>query len=268
MDITPTITPWAPTTAATARRAIREPRIARMPRARVPLPGSAASVPPTARGATAARSRDSSNGSGRSPVKSSTVASSRPAPEITNGPDMGGNPKACPTAVPGWMRFGPATAPTVTAHTTVERARPRCSGAARSTAANRACRLAAVPTPIPAAPSTRRMKTPDTTESTIRTVPARAADSPATWPIRRPRRSARPARGNAANAAPRVITVATAPAHALEPDSSTARIEPMETVAPVPMPPNTCAALSSATVRRCTRRTPASVMGVPAMVRA
>jgi hypothetical protein len=95
-----------------------------------------------------------------------------------------------------------------------------------------------------------------------------AAASPATWPTRRPRRSASEASGRAASAAPRVITVATAPAQALEPESSTARMDPMETVAPVPMPPNTWAALSSTTVRRCTWRTPVSVIKVPAMLRA
>ncbi|ELT44715.1 major facilitator transporter [Arthrobacter nitrophenolicus] len=170
--------------------------------------------------------------------------------------------------MPGWMRLGPATAPTVTAQTTVDRALPRCSASARSTAANLACRFAAVPTPMPAAPSTSRTKIPVTTARTISTVPARAAERPASWPIRRPLRSASEASGRAASAAPRVMTVATAPAHALEPDSSTARIEPMDTVAPVPIPPKTWAAASRATVRRCTRRTSSSVITVGAMDRA
>lgn len=92
--------------------------------------------------------------------------------------------------------------------------------------------------------------------STMSTAPASAAERPATWPTRRPRRSANDASGSAAAAAPSVITVATDPAHALDPESSTARMEPMDTVDPVPSPPNTWAALKSTTVRRCTWSTP------------
>ncbi len=74
-------------------------------------------------------------------------------------------PRASPTRAPGRIRLGPATAPTVTAHTTIARDRPRCSGSARSTAAKRACRLAAVPRPSRAAASSSTGKLPVTVDT-------------------------------------------------------------------------------------------------------
>jgi ABC-type polysaccharide transport system permease subunit len=49
-----------------------------------------------------------------------------------------------------------------------------------------------------------------------------------------------------------VITVETEPAQALDPERSTASSEPMETVAPVPIPLSSCADPSRMTVRRWT----------------
>ena len=57
------------------------------------------------------------------------------------------------THAPGPVRLGPMTAPTVVDHTTSESARPICRGSARSTAANRDCRLAAVLAPNRTSPS-------------------------------------------------------------------------------------------------------------------
>ena len=287
MDMTPTMTAWAPTTAASARIAAGAWRTARNPRASEPpagaapaggpagwapagwAPGNCVSVGGASTGsACAASCRASMSGSGRSPARSRPQARTSPAPEMTNGPAMGGSPRLWPTTAPGWIRLGPATAPMVMAQTTADRERPRCSGSARSTAANRAWRFAAVPTPTPAAPTTRKAKTPETTDTTMSTAPARAAASPVARLILRPRRSASEASGSAAIAAASVIMVATEPAHASDPDKSTASNEPMDTVAPVPIALNSCADPRSTTVRRCTWRTSGSIRDVVAILRA
>jgi hypothetical protein len=166
---------------------------------------------------------------------------------------MPGRPIASPTTAPGLIRLGPATAPAVTAQTTMARERPRCSGSARSTAANLAWRFAAVASPSRAAPARSRANNPDTVAAIIRIAPSIPHSTPDTSPTLRPRRSARPASGMAATAAARVVIVVTDPAQALEPESWTARREPTDRLAPLPTPLSSWARLRIRTVRRWTR---------------
>ena len=271
MDMTPTITAWAPTTAASARMAAGEWRTARRPLASEPPAGAGTGAPPA--GGPAGRGPR-----GKLPREEQRVGAKPGQQQAAGQKQSGGGDdersgngrqaQAWPTTAPGWIRLGPATAPIVMAHTTADRERPRCSASARSTAAKRACRLAAVPTPTPAAPRTRNTKMPETTDTTMRSAPARAAARPVARPILRPRRSASEASGSAASAAARVIMVATDPAHASEPDRSTASREPMETVAPVTIALSNCADPRSSTVRRCTWRTSGSAREVVAILRA
>ncbi len=82
-----------------------------------------------------AASRATSSGSGRSRTARTTAATSMPSAPNTNGPVRLGRPSARPARPAGPVRFGPATAPTVVAQTTTDRARARFSGRARSVAA-------------------------------------------------------------------------------------------------------------------------------------
>jgi len=77
-----------------------------------------------------------------------------------------------------------------------------------------------------------------------------AAIRPETRTNRRPRASASRANGKADNAAESVNTVVIDPAHASDPDRSTARSDPMDNVAPLPIPLRSWAELSRKTVRR------------------
>jgi hypothetical protein len=72
----------------------------------------------------------------------------------------------------GAAMFGPSTALMVVAQTTVEMARPRRSGSARSAAAKRACRFAEEPAPNPAMPSSRSGKLEMTAASTTTPAPS------------------------------------------------------------------------------------------------
>ena len=69
------------------------------------------------------------------------------------------------------MRLGPATAPMVVAHTTVDSARARWCSGARSVAAYRAPLLAAVVEPSSTAPTSSSAIEPTTPASTASTAP-------------------------------------------------------------------------------------------------
>ena len=175
-----------------------------------------------------------------------------PAIENRKGPDDSGSPSAAPSSAPGRIRFGPATAPTVMDQTTKARSRPRCWGTARSTAAKRACRLAAFPTPSRAEPASSTAKDPVTGASAISAEPSRASSRPVTSARRRPERAAAPANGSAASAAASEIAMVDVPASASLPESSTASSEPMASPAPWPRPLNSCARDREMTTRRWT----------------
>ena len=261
-----------PVTCRTARRPLLRvslPSRRTGPGGRRPARGPA-DRPPAAAASPAAPGRAAGRGGARR--SSRTVASSSPAAEITNGPAMGGRPSAWPTTAPGWIRLGPATAPIVMAQTTADSDRPRCSASARSTAANRACRLAAVPTPTPAAPSSQEDKNPGhhghrRSARRPRGLPQDPWPGPPGGPGVRPARpgAAPPGRQRGSS------SVATDRPMRSEPDRSTASREPMETVAPVPMPLRSWAAPRSTTVRRCTcalvRLRPGSGSHPPSIVR-
>ncbi len=170
MDMTPTITRCATTIVEMPSIAPGDCRAAARPVASEPRlrPGMALAV-----GCPAASSkpRASMIGSGRSPMFRMTMASTMPAREKRNGPLIGGSPRLAPSADPGPIRFGPATAPTVIDQTTRPRSRPRVASSARSVAAKRACRLAADPTPSSAAPSISTAKLLVTGASIMSTAP-------------------------------------------------------------------------------------------------
>ena len=82
-----------------------------------------------------AASRATSRGSGRSRTATTSAAASMPAAANTNGPVRLGRPRDRPARPAAPVRLGPATAPTVVAQTTIDSARARFSGRARSVAA-------------------------------------------------------------------------------------------------------------------------------------
>lgn len=71
----------------------------------------------------------------------------------------------------GAEMLGPRTEPIVVAQTTLEIARPRRSGSARSAAANLAWRLADEPAPKPAMPTSSSGKLPTTAAVTTKDAP-------------------------------------------------------------------------------------------------
>ncbi len=101
------------------------------------------------------RSTARTSGSGRRNATVSSPASAKPPAENNMGPARSGMPTASATEAPGPVRLGPTTAPIVVDQTTRERARPTWPGLARSTAAKRDCRLAAVLAPNSRRPPSR-----------------------------------------------------------------------------------------------------------------
>ena len=242
IDITATITACAtriPTSAATARG--YRPRVASA--ARSGTCGRGPVVPPPS-------VRAVSSGSGRSPTHSTSIAATMPTAENTNTAASSGRPVRRDVGSPSRTRFGPVTAPTVDVHTTSDRSRARVPAVDRSVAANRACRFTALPTPMSAAPTSSSANTCTTAATTTTTAPTDASASPADSDARRPRASARRASHSADRAAPSVAAVVTDPAHASDPDSSTAMSDPTDTTEPAATPLSTCASASSPTVRR------------------
>ncbi len=222
--------------------------------ARVPMAktrSALALMAPAASSSTGSAGRDRavSSGSGRSPHAYVAAASSWAATAMTNDPVLSGSDSQSATKTPGPNRLGPTTAPTVVDHTTMERSRPRVSGEAMSVAANRACSPTAAPTPSIAKPSRSSGKLVTPTATRVRVDPPAAMSAPVESEMRLPRASASRARGIAIAAAPSVLAVATAPAHASEPDTSVASTAPSDPVAPCPRPASTWPMTSVRTVR-------------------
>src|SRR5690349_1269727 len=243
-DMTPTMTACPVTRPASPATACGEALI----RDREPR-GSGAGAPA---GAVADAARAVSNGSGRSATTRTPAATTAATPVTSRGPARAGTPTAPASAAPGRVRFGPATAPTVVAHTTSPRERARAPGSARSVAAKRACRFDALPTPSSTIPTIRSGNERTTAARTARDAPAAATSQPVESAGRRPRRTASRASGTAAAAAPSVVQVEAIPDHAADPDRSSASRAPTDTAAPIPIPPATCVTASSGTIRRCT----------------
>ncbi len=148
--------------------------------------GSAARMPRAAGAASAACTR----GSGRSRRNVRTPATAKPAAENTTGPARSGSPSRSANAAPGPVRLGPTTAPTVVDHTTSDRARPIWSGAARSTAAKRDCRLAAVLAPNSVRPARMTHSDSSSAPRTTMAAPSAPLSQPRVSAGRRPVRAA------------------------------------------------------------------------------
>lgn len=134
--------------------------------------------------------------------------------------------------------LGPSTEPMVVAQMTVEIARPRRSGSARSAAANLAWRLAEEPAPNPAMPSSSSGKLSTTVASTTRPAPSAPIRYASTSPGRRPREVISAASGSESSAVPVTDAVGARPDSASDPltrvASTGARAMPMGT----PRPPS------------------------------
>src|SRR5690606_30975006 len=129
--------------------------------------------------------------------------------------------------------------------------RPTPSAPARSAAANRDCRLAAVLAPNRTNPISSRAARSSWAAVTTATAPTAPISHPAVRAGRRPRRTARFDSGTVKAAAPSVIATTAIPAHAAEPVTSSTNRAPTARPAPVPIPPTTWTAASVASVRRC-----------------
>ena len=151
-------------TVSSASRAIGEARTAARP--------ARSERPPADRPSCGASARAVSSGSGRSSTPTTTAASRKMAAAMRNGPAVSDMDVPRKTWPAGAAMLGPRTEPIVVAQMTVEIARPRRSGSARSAAANRACRLADEPAPNPAMPSSSNGKLPTTVARTTRAAPS------------------------------------------------------------------------------------------------
>ena len=90
-------------------------------------------------------------------MKTATTSAARTkyAPENTSGPISRLKPALPAASFSSVAKVGPSTAPSVPVHTTMEIARARRSGRARSAATYRPTRLAAWPAPIRNRPTTK-----------------------------------------------------------------------------------------------------------------
>ena len=153
----------------------------------------------------------------------------------------GGIPTAWPSASPGPVRFGPSTAPTVVAQTTIDSARPREASVARSVAAKRDWRFAVCPAPISrkATSSSGKIRV---APARSRRAPRRRARSPCPWSAT----SAGPLAGRARRAGrrkaavPNVTAAAASPESESSPEMSAASTAPSDSVAPKAIPPRIC----------------------------
>ncbi len=116
--------------------------------------------------------RATTSGSGRSHTATTRPPSTNEAIEKTNGPLSSGRCSQVAVRPPTPLRFGPATAPTVVAHTTVDSARPRPPSVAQSVAAYRACRLVALAAPNTVMPTSSSAKEPAAAATTTSTAPS------------------------------------------------------------------------------------------------
>jgi hypothetical protein len=150
--------------------------------------------------------------------------------------------------------LGPSTTPTVVTQTTSESCRARRSGSAKSIAAYRACRLAALDPPknnVPSSSSGTESTNAATTTSAAPTSPTRYANA---RPGRRPCDRMMRVAGIATSAAPTTAQLPASP-DTVGPAMSAASSAPTEIPVATPMPPMICVLESSVSVRRCTRRT-------------
>ncbi len=130
MIITVTIAAWAQAIATTAAPTAGTSRTTATKRPHDRPRGSGPAL-----GTTPAVSWARSSGSGRSRHDTHPAATTRTTAPMAKPPVSSGTPMERATAAPTPVRLGPATAPTVVAHTTTDRARARCSSVARSVAA-------------------------------------------------------------------------------------------------------------------------------------
>jgi len=156
----PSASPAAPAATPGCSRATRSTRAQFVPEGR-----------PTGRPPSAA-SRATSSGSGRRKNAITAPASTMPTSATRNGPVNRGRSSRWASRPATPVRFGPATAPTVVAHITVDSARARRRGAARSVAAYRDSPLAAVVAPSRQAPTSKVPNEPTAPATTQSPAPA------------------------------------------------------------------------------------------------
>jgi hypothetical protein len=244
MTITPTITEWDTTTEVRPRRPAGEAQTARTA-APVAWRGPGLPSPPPSR-------RASSNGSGRSSRSRAAATTAKATADTANPPPRAGSPRARPRSAPGPARLGPSTEPTVVAHTTRDRSRPRRAGDARSAAAYRAWSPQAVAAPKANSPTTSRTREDIQAAATVITAPITATAYPAARPARRPDRSLIRASGTASTAAPRTPAVVPRPAALSVPATSRASSPPTVIPTVTPRPARATEPLRTPTVRRWT----------------
>ena len=187
-----------------------------------------------------------------------SIAANIPATGNTKTAPSSGKPVSRDMGAPNLMRFGPVTAPAVLIQTTSARSRARVCGVDRSVAAKRAWRLAALPTPMSAPPTSSSRKFETTAEMMMEVAPMEARASPVTREMRRPLEAASRASARDERAAPNVDAVVTDPAQASDPASFTAISDPTETTDPAASPLRICAVDS----RMIERRRSAATSGV------
>ena len=211
--------------------------------------------PPTTRACSlssaASRPARTCSGSGRSSTSTRVPASREATAAMRNAAAKTDRPVTAPSASPGTPRFGPSTLPIAPIHTTRESERARVEGAARSVAAKRDCRLAAVPAPVIRSPRNSGTTSSHCAAATSSAAPAAATHQPVVSAMRRPRRAARSPNGIPSSAAPRVEEVRARPAQASLSATSPASRIPIEGVTPRAMVPRICASTSTTRVRRC-----------------
>ena len=125
---------------------------------------------------TSAAWRASWRGSGRNATNSTRPAARMPTVPTAKGPVSSGNDSCWAVQTPSPVRLGPATAPIVEAHTTIDSARARECASARSVAAYRLLLLAADVAPSSAAPRSSSVidsATPPATASMLPAAPMR-----------------------------------------------------------------------------------------------
>ena len=162
--ITATIAIWLTAMATMASRACRLGQITRNEPI-VPLIGFC-------RGASGSTPPATSSGSGRSATSTMIRANPYPIAPNSAGATHSRTPRLVPTRFAHSARGDPRTAPTVPTHTTIAIDRARVPSSARSAAANRFCRLAALPEPTATMAMTSSQKVPDWPATNARPQPA------------------------------------------------------------------------------------------------
>ena len=130
------------------------------------------------------------------------------------GPASGGRPSDCAHRPLMSSRLGPATAPMVAPHTTMDKLRARRFADARSVAAYRACKPAAEATPTKRHPAYTIASERYTAPAMTMIDPREPRKYPPASAARRPRERATRASGSASSAAPTTPNVWASPAAA------------------------------------------------------